>query len=70
MLRKCAVIFITVHLRQYGPSSQVVAASIVLSLSTSAQMYFLPYIDPKHNMIESFGCMYAIYNFLLYWLLI
>ena len=55
MLRKCAVIFITVHLRQYGPSSQVVAASIVLSLSTSAQMYFLPYIDPKHNMIESFG---------------
>ena len=55
MLRKCAFVLLSVFLRQFGATPQVVAASIVLFLATSAQLRFRPYADPKHNMVESIG---------------
>ena len=55
MLRKCAFVLLSVFLRQYGASPQVVAASIVLFLATSVHLQYRPYNDPKHNEIESVG---------------
>jgi hypothetical protein len=55
MLRKCAFVLLSVFLRQYGASPQVVAASIVLFLATSAHLQFQPYADSKHNEVESIG---------------
>ena len=55
MLRKCAFVLLSVFLRQYGASPQVVAASIVLFLATSVHLQYRPYSDPKHNEIESIG---------------
>ena len=55
MLRKCAFVLLSVFLRQFGATPQVVAASIVLFLATSAQLRFRPYADSKHNMVESIG---------------
>ena len=55
MLRKCAFVLLSVFLRQYGASPQVVAASIVLYLATSVHLQYRPYNDPKHNEIESIG---------------
>ena len=55
MLRKCAFVLLSVFLRQYGASPQVVAASIVLFLATSAHLLHRPYADSKHNKVESIG---------------
>ena len=55
MLRKCAFVLLSVFLRQYGASPQVVAASIVLFFATSVHLQYRPYNDPKHNEIESVG---------------
>ena len=55
MIRKCAFVLLSVFLRQYGASPQVVAASIVLFLATSAHLLYRPYADSKHNQVESIG---------------
>ena len=51
----CLLLLLSVFLRQFGASPQVVAASIVLFLATSVHLKFRPYADPKHNMVESIG---------------
>ena len=55
MLRKCAFVLLSVFLKQYGASPQVVMASIVLFLATSAHLTFAPFADPYHNRVESLG---------------
>ena len=52
---KCAFLLLSVFLRQFGASPQVVAASIVLFVATSVHLQHRPYADPKHNTIESIG---------------
>ena len=55
MLRKCGFVMLSVFLRSYGPSPQVVAASIVLIVATSAHLQHRPYVDEAHNWLESCG---------------
>ena len=55
MLRKCGVVLLSVFLRSYGASPQVVAASMVLIGATSAHLQHRPYQDPTHNWLESLG---------------
>jgi hypothetical protein len=55
MLRKCGFVMLTIFLRQYGPSSQVVAASLVLFIALSVQLQYRPYANADHNWIESVG---------------
>ena len=43
VLRKCAFVLLSVFLRQYGASPQVVAASIVLYLATSVHLQYRPW---------------------------
>ena len=55
MLRKCAFVLLSIFLRTYGASPQVVAASMVLIVATSAHLQHRPYQDPAHNWLESVG---------------
>ena len=55
MLRKCSFVMLTIFLRQYGPSSQVVAASLVLFIALSVHLQYQPYANADHNWIESVG---------------
>ena len=53
MARKCGFVLLAIFLRPYGPSAQVIAASIVLSLSVSAHLQYRPYFDQGLNWLES-----------------
>ena len=55
MLRKCGFVILSVFLRSYGPSPQVVAASIVIIMAISAHLQHRPYLDEAHNWLESCG---------------
>lgn len=55
MLRKCAFVLLSVFLRTYGTSPQVVAASMVLSAALSVHLQHRPYMDAAHNRLESIG---------------
>ena len=55
MLRKCAFVLLSIFLRSYGASPQVVAASMVLIVATSAHLQHRPYQDLAHNWLESVG---------------
>lgn len=53
MIRKCGFVLLSVFLRTYGASPQVVAASLVLIAAASAHLQHRPYQDPVHNWLES-----------------
>jgi hypothetical protein len=55
MLRKCAFVLLSIFLRSYGASPQVVASAMVLIAATSAHLQHRPYQDPAHNWLESLG---------------
>ena len=55
MLRKCAFVLLSIFLRSYGASPQVVAASMVLIMAMSAHLQHRPYQDPAHNWLENIG---------------
>ena len=55
MMRKCAFVLLSIFLRTYGASPQVVAASMVLIASMSAHLQHRPYQDDAHNFLESLG---------------
>ena len=55
MIRKCAFVLLSIFLRTYGASPQVVAASMVLVAALSLHLQHRPYQDEAHNYLESLG---------------
>ena len=55
MLRKCCFVVLSIFLRRYGMTPQVVAASMVLSAALSLQLQYHPFVDDDHNFLESIG---------------
>lgn len=55
MIRKCAFVLLSIFLRTYGASPQVVAASMVLIAALSMHLQHRPYQDEAHNYLESLG---------------
>ena len=53
MARKCLFVLMAIFLRLYGPSAQVLAASIVLCLAISLHLQYRPYFDQGLNWLES-----------------
>ena len=53
MARKCLFVLMAIFLRLYGPSAQVLAASIVLCMAISLHLQYRPYFDQGLNWLES-----------------
>jgi hypothetical protein len=53
MARKCLFVLMAIFLRLYGPSAQVIASAMVLSLATSLHLQYRPYFDQGLNWLES-----------------
>ena len=53
MARKCLFVLMAIFLRIYGPSAQVLAASIVMCLAISLHLQYRPYFDQGLNWLES-----------------
>merc|ERR1711871_140707 len=55
MVRKCMVVLLSIFLKSYGTTPQVVAAGVVLVTALSIQLQYMPYQNGLHNWIESLG---------------
>ena len=55
MARKCMFVLLSVYLRAYGPSPQVVSSAIVLVIALSVHLQYRPYANDAHNLLESIG---------------
>jgi hypothetical protein len=55
LVRKALVFLLSIFLKSYGTTPQVVAAGMVLVIALSFQLQYQPYQNRLHNWIESLG---------------